>query len=71
MLELSHEILLYSLELSCMVSCDVSGERKSLNSAQLTFPDWWGLCTGGACCWLLEAASCEKRSTPAANACSF
>jgi len=51
MLEMSHKILIYSLY---MVSCDVSGERKSLNSAQLTFPNWWGLCTGGACYWLLE-----------------
>jgi len=39
MLEMSHKILLYSFELLCMVSCDVSGEQKSLNSAQLRFPD--------------------------------
>jgi len=28
MLELSHKILLYSLELSCMVYCDVGGKRR-------------------------------------------
>ena len=31
-----------------------SGERKSLNSVQLTFPHWSDQCTGGACYWLLE-----------------